>query len=67
MSRIQATFAQLASEGRKALIPFVHAGDPYPETTVELMLAMAEENADDPHSTRRGEIGLGVQAGPVPA
>lgn len=46
MSRIQATFAQLASEGRKALIPFVHAGDPYPETTVELMLAMAEAGAD---------------------
>lgn len=46
MSRIQAAFARLASEGRKALIPFVHAGDPYPETTVELMLAMADAGAD---------------------
>jgi len=46
MSRIQATFQRLAAQQRKALIPFVHAGDPYPETTVELMLAMAEAGAD---------------------
>jgi tryptophan synthase alpha chain len=46
MSRIQATFAKLASEGRKALIPFVTAGDPYPDVSVELMLAMAEAGAD---------------------
>ncbi len=46
MSRIQATFEQLAAQGRKALIPFVTAGDPYPDATVELMLAMAEAGAD---------------------
>jgi tryptophan synthase alpha chain len=46
MSRIQATFERLAIEGRKALIPFVTAGDPYPDTTVPLMLAMAEAGAD---------------------
>ncbi|MCV2368768.1 tryptophan synthase subunit alpha [Roseateles oligotrophus] len=46
MSRIQATFARLAAEGRKALIPFVTAGDPFPDVTVELMLAMAEAGAD---------------------
>jgi len=46
MSRIQATFARLAAEGRKALIPFVTTGDPFPETTVPLMLAMAEAGAD---------------------
>lgn len=46
MSRIQATFEQLAAQGRKALIPFVTAGDPYPDTTVDLMLAMAEAGAD---------------------
>jgi len=46
MSRIQATFARLAAQGRKALIPFVHTGDPYPETTVSLMRAMAEAGAD---------------------
>ncbi len=46
MSRIQSTFARLVAEGRKALIPFVTTGDPYPETTVPLMLAMAEAGAD---------------------
>jgi tryptophan synthase alpha chain len=46
MSRIQATFAKLAAEGRKALIPFVTAGDPFADVTVELMLAMAEAGAD---------------------
>jgi tryptophan synthase alpha chain len=46
MSRIAATFDALKSQGRKALIPFVTAGDPYPEATVELMLAMAEAGAD---------------------
>jgi len=46
MSRIAATFAALQARGRKALIPFVTAGDPYPEATVELMLAMAEAGAD---------------------
>ncbi|HJV95054.1 MAG TPA: tryptophan synthase subunit alpha [Albitalea sp.] len=46
MSRIAATFDALKSRGRKALIPYVTAGDPSPETTVELMLAMATAGAD---------------------
>ena len=46
MSRIQATFAALKEQKRKALIPFVTAGDPYPDATVELMLAMAKAGAD---------------------
>ena len=46
MSRISPTFAALAAEGRKALIPFVTAGDPYPDATVEIMLAMAQAGAD---------------------
>ena len=46
MSRIQATFARLAAAGRKALIPYVTAGDPYADVTVELMLAMAQAGAD---------------------
>jgi len=46
MSRIAATFSALKAKGRKALIPFVTAGDPYPEATVELMLAMADAGAD---------------------
>ena len=46
MSRIQATFARLAAEGRKALIPYVTAGDPYADVTVELMHAMVAAGAD---------------------
>lgn len=46
MSRIKATFDALKAKGRKALIPFVTAGDPYPDATVELMLGMAEAGAD---------------------
>lgn len=46
MSRIAATFDALRAAGRKALIPYITAGDPYPDLTVELMLAMAEAGAD---------------------
>ncbi|MFM2119818.1 MAG: hypothetical protein RL722_1286 [Pseudomonadota bacterium] len=44
--RIAATFAALAKEGRKALIPYVTAGDPYADVTVELMHALAAAGAD---------------------
>ena len=46
MSRIAATFERLKARGRKALIPFVTAGDPFPETTVEVMHALAAGGAD---------------------
>jgi len=46
MSRIKRVFDALGAAGRKALIPYVAAGDPYPEATVELMLAMAQAGAD---------------------
>ena len=46
MSRIQATFEQLAKSRRKALIPFVTAGDPEPGMTVPLMHALVEAGAD---------------------
>ena len=46
MSRIQAVLQALKSQGRKALIPYVTAGDPFPDATVELMLAMAKAGAD---------------------
>lgn len=46
MSRIPSTFATLKAEGRKALIPFIHAGDPDPALTTDIMLAMADAGAD---------------------
>lgn len=46
MSRIAATFARLKKEGRKALIPFVTAGDPDPALAVPLMHALVEGGAD---------------------
>jgi tryptophan synthase alpha chain len=46
MSRIQATFERLARERRKALIPYITAGDPKPAVTVPLMHALAHAGAD---------------------
>ena len=46
MSRIQHTFERLAAEGRKALIPFITAGDPAPELTLPLMQALVAGGAD---------------------
>lgn len=45
-SRITATFQSLKAQGRKALIPFVTAGFPYPDVTPELMHAMVAGGAD---------------------
>lgn len=44
--RIDATFAALQVQGRKALIPFIHCGDPYPDLSPEIMWAMADAGAD---------------------
>ncbi len=46
MSRINASFAALKSQGRKALIPFVTAGFPFADVTPELMHAMVAGGAD---------------------
>ncbi|MES2830761.1 MAG: tryptophan synthase subunit alpha [Pseudomonadota bacterium] len=46
MSRIQTTFAALASRNRKGLIPFITAGDPSPALTVPLMHALVAGGAD---------------------
>jgi tryptophan synthase alpha chain len=46
MSRIQTTFEQLKQQQRKALIPFITAGDPNPQLTVPLMHALVEAGAD---------------------
>ncbi len=46
MSRIQSLFERLKGEGRTALIPFITAGDPTPELTLELMHRMVAAGAD---------------------
>jgi tryptophan synthase alpha chain len=46
MSKIQATFERLQARGRKALIPFITAGDPDPGLTVGLMHTLVEAGAD---------------------
>ncbi|WP_298834496.1 tryptophan synthase subunit alpha [uncultured Piscinibacter sp.] len=46
MSRIADAFASLSSRGRKALIPYVTAGDPHVDATVDIMVAMARAGAD---------------------
>jgi len=46
MSRIAARFAALAAAKRKALIPYITAGDPDPSLTVPLMHALTESGAD---------------------
>lgn len=46
MSRIQAVFEKLKVQKRKALIPFVTAGDPNPKVTVPLMHGLVEAGAD---------------------
>ena len=46
MSRIASTFQRLRSEGRKALIPFITAGDPARAVNVPLMRAIVAAGAD---------------------
>ncbi len=46
MSRIAAKFEALKRHGRKALIPFITAGDPDPALTVPLMHALAGAGSD---------------------
>jgi tryptophan synthase alpha chain len=46
MSRIASTFTKLKADRRKALIPFITAGDPNLEMTVPLMRALVESGAD---------------------
>ncbi|MGH8736328.1 MAG: tryptophan synthase subunit alpha [Burkholderiales bacterium] len=46
MSRIPLRFASLRKQGRKALIPYITAGDPAPTLTVPLMRTLVEAGAD---------------------
>jgi tryptophan synthase alpha chain len=44
--RLDDCFARLRGEGRKAVIPYVTAGDPYADATVEILHALAAGGAD---------------------
>jgi tryptophan synthase alpha chain len=46
MSRIRSRFESLKKSGRKALIPYITAGDPQPSLTVPLLHALVEAGAD---------------------
>ncbi|NWN90485.1 tryptophan synthase subunit alpha [Marinobacter adhaerens] len=46
MSRIEGVLQTLRSQGRKALIPFITAGDPHPDETVGLMHTMVDAGVD---------------------
>lgn len=46
MNRIAKTFVALKKQNRKALIPFVTAGDPNPGITVQLMHRLVQSGAD---------------------
>lgn len=46
MNRINQTFIALQANHKKALIPFITAGDPDPELTVELMHCLVDAGSD---------------------
>jgi tryptophan synthase alpha chain len=46
VSRLAAKFEELAKTGRKALIPFITAGDPRPDFTLTMMFAMVKAGVD---------------------
>lgn len=46
MSRIQTVFSVLKANNKKALIPYITAGDPHPKHTVNLMHTMVKSGAD---------------------
>ena len=46
MAKIEAVFERLQAQGRKALIPFITAGDPDPVLTVPLLHSLVLAGAD---------------------
>ena len=55
MSAIDDLFSRLRSENRKALMPFVTAGDPDLETTQAVLAGLAKAGAD------MCEVGVALQ------
>lgn len=46
MNRLNARFSGLATRGEKALVTFVTAGDPFPDRTADVLVALADGGAD---------------------
>ena len=46
MSRIHTVFSNLKTKHKKALIPYITAGDPHPKYTVDLLHTMVKNGAD---------------------
>lgn len=46
MNRLESRFSELRGKRRKALIPYITAGDPAPDATVDLMHALVDAGAD---------------------
>ena len=46
MSRIQAVFSTLKASNKKALIPYITAGDPHPKHTVSILHTLVASGAD---------------------
>jgi tryptophan synthase alpha chain len=46
MSRIQTVFQSLKQQGKKALIPYIIAGDPHPKHTVSILHTLVASGAD---------------------
>jgi tryptophan synthase alpha chain len=46
MSRIQTVFRTLKAQHKKALVPYITAGDPHPKHTVQLMHTLVKNGAD---------------------
>ena len=46
MSKIQDVFNNLAHHNKKALIPFITAGDPHPDMTIDILHTLVESGAD---------------------
>lgn len=46
MSRITSCLEALQQQGRKALVPYITAGDPVPELTLPLLQTLVEQGAD---------------------
>ena len=54
MNRIDEKLSQLKQAGKKALIPYVVAGDPTPDATLSILHGLVEQGADVNLAVRTG-------------